>query len=173
MDPRTSFCEQTTAGDRKSLDVVHSAPPREVSHLPSHEASANDGHPDRGQPEQHTLFQQLDQILGTSAHPRLGASRPGEGLVSSENAFEEEASPDTPRPPQGAGQVLHVDVLLAQRVARDAMREEGGDVDFPDRPWMLSASDCGEEALDSNTDRPECELDRKHSTRSVFDWRYA
>ena len=183
MDPRTSICEQATAGSRKSSHTLHSASPRDVSHLPSHEPSANNALSDQRQPEQHTLFQELYQILGT---PRSGASRsgtgvemetqrdgkPGEGFTSSDNALEGESSPDTTA--TAAGQVaLHVDILLAQRVARDAMREEGEDVEFPDRPWTLSASDCGEEALDSNSDRPECELDRKHSTRSVFDWRYA
>ena len=177
MDPRTSICEQATAESRKSSHTPHSASPRSVSRLPGHEPSANNALPDQRQPEQQTLFQELYQILGTPAHPRLGASRSGTeaGMETLRDGKPGEGF--TPRRPQGAGaeQVppLHVDVLLAQRVARDAMREQGEDLELSDRPWTLSASDCGEEALDSNSDRPECELDRKHSTRSVFDWRYA
>ena len=179
-DPRTSFSEAAAVEDRNPLDFVHStSPPLGVSHLQCHAAPANKGD-GRNQPGQQLLFQELYQMLEPPTHPasdnlrpRMEIRRDGksweEGTTRPGCAFEEE-SPDTPRGPE---RTLHVDVLLAQRVVRDAMQEDGERGGFPNQPCMLSASECGEEAVDSGSNWPECGLDRKHSTRSVFDWGYA
>lgn len=168
-DPQILFRETAAFEDRKSYDC---ASPLQVSHSPAHVVPAKKG--------QQALFHELYQMLGPLADPGSDTLRSkmeirrdeksGEGV----RAFEEQqSSPDTPRGSQGPAQTLHLDILLAQRVVRDAMREEGEGPGFSDQMCMLSASECGEETLDSNSNRSECELDRNNSTRSVFDWRYA
>ena len=174
-DPRISF---VTVKDRNSLDF-----PLEVSHAQSHAAPANNGN-GRNQPGQQSLFQELYHLLEPPAHlgsdalrSKAETSRDGKSWEPSGRpgcAFEEESDTDAPRGPEMSEQALHVDVLLAQRVARDAMQEDGECEGFPYQSSMLSASECGEEAVeDSSSDWSECGLDRKHSTRSVFDWGYA
>jgi len=179
-DPQISFREAAAVEDRKSLDFVHSTPPSlQVSHLQTHAAPANkdDG---RQQPGQQALFQELYQMLEPSARPgsdtlrsTMEIRRDGKPGETDTRVFEEESSPDTPRGPRGPEQILHVDVLLAQRVVRDAMQEEGEGAGLPYQSCLLSGSECGEEAVDLNSNLSECGLDRKHSTRSVFDWGYA
>lgn len=174
-DPRISFGEAAAVDDRKSLDLVRSTSPLEVSHLQSHAAPANKGD-DRKPPRQQALFQELYQMLedpdseilrsGVEVH-RGGDS--GEGIIRQDCVIEG-STQDTPRVPGGPEETLHMDVLLAQRVARDAMQEDGECFGWS---CKLSASECGEEAVDPNSNWLECGLDRKYSTRSVFDWRYA
>ena len=178
-DPRISSGEIVAVEDGNSLGFVHSPPPSlEVPHLPSHAAPANKGD-NRNQPGQQSLFQELYQMLEPSAHPASDILRPKVGIRRGEGSWEasvlpgEESDPETPRGIGGPEQTLHVDVLLAQRVARDAMQEDEESVGFPIQSSMPSASECGEEAVDSSCNLSECMLDRKHSTRSVFDWGYA
>lgn len=179
-DLRISFRDPAAVEDRKSLDPVHSTcPPPEVSHFQSHGVPANKGD---GRKQQ-ALFQELYQMLEPPAHPGSDASHSrmdvcrdensGEGIIYPGCTVEEESSLDTPRGPKEPEQTLHVDILLARRVVRDAMQEDGEGVGFPDQSCMLSASECGEEALDSDPNWSECGLDRNKSTRSVFDWGYA
>ena len=172
-DPRISFREAAVVQDRNSLDSVHSTSPSlKVSHLESHAASANKSG-GRNQSGQQSLFQDLYQMLDPPAHPGSDVSRSKVNMARDEKSGEETICPDTPRGPGGPEQTLHVDVLLAQRTIRDAMREDGEYVEFLFRSCMLSASECGEEAADSDSSWSERGLDRKHSTRSVFDWGYA
>ena len=178
-DLQISFRETAAVEDCKSLGFVHSTSSLDVSHLQSYEVPGKKGDGRK----QKALFQEVYQMLDPPTHPGSDALRSKmeirrdensrEGITRPDCALEEESSPDTPRGPQGPEQTLHVDVLLAQRVARDAMWEEGEGVGFADQPCMLSASECGEEASDSNSNWSECGLDRKRSTRSVFDWGYA
>jgi hypothetical protein len=186
-DLRISFREAAAVEDRKSLDLVHSTSPSfEVSHLQSRAVPVNKGD-DRNRPKQQVLFQELYQMLEPRTHPgsdtlrsEMEICRDGEsrGRTTLQDCdldcdSEEGSSPDTPRGPGGPEQTLHVDVLLAQRVVRDAMQEDGECVEFSDQWCVLSASECGKEGMDSNAIWSECGLDRKHSTRSVFDWGYA
>jgi len=182
-DPRISFCEAAAVEDRKSLNSAHSTPSSpEVSHLQSHAVPADKG-TGRKEPGQLALFQELYQMLDSPGHPdfdilrsKMEIRRDGNSWVGirPDRASEEDSIPDTPRGPTRPEQALHVDVLLAQKVVRDAMQEDGECVVFPSQSCMLSASECGEEeVVDSNSNWSECGLDRKHSTRSVFDWRYA
>lgn len=169
-DPRISFRETAVPEDRKSFDSIHSTS-LEVSQLQSHTESANkdDG---RMKPGQQTLFQEVHQMLEFPSGMEIGRDgKLGEGIIHLDCALEEESSPDTARGLQGPELTLHVDILLAQRALRDAMEGEG--VGFPDQSCLLSASECGEEAVDSNSKWSDCGLDRKNSTRSVFDWGYA
>jgi len=179
-DPRVS---SVAVGDRDSLDFVHSTSPSlEVSHAQSHAVPGNN-YDGRNQPEEQPLFQELYQMLESPTHPgsdtlrsTVETRRDGtswEGSVRPGCAFEEEPNADSPRGTERPEQALHVDVLLAQRVVRDAMQEDGECEEFRYQSCMLSASECGEEAVDSSSDWSECGLDRKHSTRSVFDWGYA
>ena len=179
-DPRVSF---VAVEDGDFLDFVHSTSPSlEVSHAQGHAAPGNnsDG---RNQPGEQPLFQELYQMLELPTHPGSDTLRsetetrrdgePWQGSVSPGCASEEEPNADTPRGPEKPGQALHVDVLLAQRVVRDAMQEGGECEGLPYHSCMLSASECEEEAVDLGSNWSECGLDRKHSTRSVFDWGYA
>jgi len=179
-DPRISF---VAVEGRDSLGFLHSTSPSlEVSHAQSHAVPGNDGD-GRNQPGGQSSFQELYQMLESPTHPgsdalrsKVETRRDGkswEGSVRPGCAFEEESNADTPRGPERPEQALHVDVLLAQRVVRDAMQEDRECEGFPYQSCMLSASECGEEAVDSSSNWSECGLDRKHSTRSVFDWGYA
>jgi len=180
-DPQISFREAAAVDDRKSLDLVHSTSPSlEVSHLQSHAVPVNKGD-SREQPGQQALFHELYHMLEPLARPGSDTLRskmeirrdgePEERVIHPGYAFEEESSPDTPHGPRGPEQILHVDILLAQRVVRDAMQEEGEGVGLLDQSF--TPSECGEEAVDLNSNLSGCGLDRKHSTRSVFDWGYA
>ena len=179
-DPRISF---VTVEDHNSPDFVHpTSPLLEVSHTQSHTAPANNGDR-RNQPGQRSLFQELPQMLEPPAHPgsdilrsNVETDRDGkswEGSVPPGCAFGEESNTEAPRGPERHEQTLHVDILLAQRVVRDAMQADGDCEGSPYQSCMLSASECGEEVTDSSSNWSECGLDRKHSTRSVFDWGYA
>ena len=179
-DLQVSFREAGAVEDRKSLDFVHSTSPSlQVSHWESHRIPANKGNG----PKQQALFQELYQMLEPPTHSGSDASRSemetardensGEGIVYPDCASEGDSSPDTPCGLRGPGRTLHVDIILAQRVLRDAMWEDGEGVGFSDQSCIPSASECGEEVLDSNSNWSECGLDRKKSTRSVFDWGYA
>lgn len=175
-NPRISFRETAAVEDRESLDSIHSTSLR-VSQLQSHATPANkdDG---KMKPGQQALLQELYQMIEFSVHPAsdtlrsgMEMGRDGKSAEGITRTIEEESSPDIPRGLQGPEQTLHVDILLAQRVVRDAMQM--GAVGFPDQSFLLSASECGEEVVDSNSNWSECGLYRKNSTRSVFDWGYA
>lgn len=176
-DPRISFREAAAVEDRRSFELVRSTSPAlEASHLQSHAVPVNEGD-GRKQPRQQALFQELHQMLeppdSDTLRSRVGVHRdrkPGEGIIRQDCVNEEGSILDTPRGLGGPKQTLHVDILLAQRVVRDAMQEEEESLG---QPCALSASECGEEAVDSDSNWLECGLDRKHSTRSVFDWGYA
>ena len=172
-DPRISFREAAAVEDRKSLEFVLSmTPPPGVSHLQTQAVPMNDGD-GRKQPGQQALFKELYHMLQPLDSDPLRSRvdrKTGEGITRQDVVNEEGSAPDTPRGPEGSEQALHVDILLAQRVVRDAMQE---DEECLGQSCMLSASECGEEAVDSSSNWVECGLDRKHSTRSVFDWGYA
>ncbi|KAF9653200.1 hypothetical protein BDM02DRAFT_3125974 [Thelephora ganbajun] len=183
VDPRISFREAAAVEDRKSLDFVHSTSHSlEVSYLQSHTVSANkdDG---RKQPGQQALFQDLYQMLefperlgSGTLRSKMEIRRDGkseEGNIRSDCAFEEPIRDLSRGPRPGAEQTLHGDVLLAQKVVRDAMQQDEESMEFPYQSCVLSASECGEDAVDSNSNWSECGLDRKRSTRSIFDWGYA
>ena len=172
-DPQISSREATEVEGRNSLELVHSISPSiEVSHLGVHAVTADKGD-GRNQPAQQSLFQELYQLLDPLAHPNPDALRSETKIPDDGRSGEEVVCPVTPRGPGRSDQILHVDILLAQRVVRDAMQEDGEYAGFSYQSCMLSASECGEEAADSGSNLSECGLDRKHSTRSVFDWRYA
>lgn len=171
-DPRISFREAAAAEDRRSFEFIRStSPPLEVSHFQSHAMPVRKGDSLK-QPRQRALCQQPSD--SDTLRSRVGVHRdrgPGEGIIRQECVNEEEGSiPNTSRGPEGFEQTLHVDVLLAQRVVRDAMWE---DEECLGQSCVLSTSECGEEAVDSSSNWLECGLDRKYSTRSVFDWGYA
>lgn len=178
-DPRVSFREAAAVKRRKSCELVRSTCPLGVSHLEGHGVPANKS-VDEKQPRQQALFQELYHLLEPAAHLDPGHLRSrvevrrdeklGEGIIRRACVTEEESIPDTPRGTEGAEQNLHVDILLAQRVVREAMQE---DEEPLGRSYMLSASELGEELTESGSDWQECGLGRKHSTRSVFDWGYA
>ena len=181
-DPQISFHETAAVEDRKSLGSARSTSPSlGVSHLQSHAVPANKGD-GRNLPGHHVLFQELYQMLESVAHPgsdalRMEIRRDGnseEGAIRPGYDFEEGSNPSTPRGNRGPVQTLHLDILLAQRVVRDAMQEDAERVGFSDRSCMVSAaSEYGEEVEGPSSGWSECELARKHSTRSVFDWGYA
>ena len=178
-DPRISFREAAAVERRKSCELVRSTCPLEVSHLEGHGVPANKS-VDEKQPRQQALFHELYHMLEPAAHIDPGHLRSrvevrrdeklGEGIIRRACAIEEESIPDTPRGTEGVEQNLHVDIVLAQRVVREAMQE---DEECLGQSCMLSASECGEELTESGSDWQECGLGRKHSTRSVFDWGYA
>lgn len=172
-DPRTSSRETAEAEDRDPQEFVHSTSPSlEVPHLGGHAVPAENGD-GRNQPGHQSLSQELYQMLEPPVHSGPGTLRSEMRIGRDEKLEEGAICPDTPRGPGGSEQILHVDILLAQRVVRDAMQEDGECTGFSYQSCMLSASECGEEAVDSNSNWSECGLDRKHSTRSVFDWGYA
>ena len=176
-DPQVSFREAAAVEDRRSLEFVRSTSPSPgVSHLQSHAVPVKEGD-GRTQPGQQALFQELYQMLeppGSDAlRSRMEVHRdrkPGEGIIRQDCVNEEGSIPDAPRGPEGSEQELHADILLAQRVVRDVMQE---DEECLGQSYMQPALECGEEAVDSSSNWAECGLDRKHSTRSVFDWGYA
>ena len=175
-DPRISFREAAAVEDRRSFEFVRStSPPVEVSHLQSHPVPVDEGD-GRKQPRQEALLRELHQMLEPPGSDALRSGlkahkdrKPGEGIIH-QDRVNEGSIPGSPRGPEGCEQTLHVDILLAQRVVRDAMEEDEGCLG---QPCMLSASEYGEEVVDSSSNWLECGLDRKHSTRSVFDWGYA
>ena len=116
------------------------------------------------------MLQSPDSDCPRSRAEAHGDGKPGEEITRQDGVNEEGSIPDTPRGPEGSERTLHVDILLAQRVVRDAMEE---DEECLEQGCMLSASEYGEEGVDSSSNWVECGLDRKHSTRSVFDWGYA
>ena len=176
-DLRISLREAAAVEDRRSFQCLRSTtPPIGVSHLQTRPApvNENDG---KKEPRQQALFQELYQMLGPQDPDILRSGveahrdgKLGEGITRQDCVNEEGSVLDTPRGPGVSEQTVHVDILLAQRVVRDAMWE---DEECLGQSCMLSASECGEEAVDSSSDWVECGLDRKHSTRSVFDWEYA
>ena len=168
-DPRISFREAAAVEDRRSSEFLRSmSPPIGISHLQSHVVPVNEGD-DRKQPRQRALSQDLEPPDSDILRSRVG-DEVGEGIIRQDRVNKEGSIPDTPRGPGGSESTLHVDIVLAQRVVRDAMQE---DEECLGQSCMLSVSECGEEAADSSSNWVECGLDRKHSTRSVFDWGYA
>lgn len=177
-DPRISFREAAAVKDRKSFELVRSTYPPELSHLQDHAVPVKKDD-DRKQPKQQALFQELHHMLEPQVHPGSDPLRSvevcrdeklGEGITRRGCVIEEELNLDTSRGPDGSKQTLHMDILLAQRVVRDAMQEDEG---WLGQACMLSAMECGEEVADASPNWQECGVDRKHSTRSVFDWGYA
>ncbi|KAF9792496.1 hypothetical protein BJ322DRAFT_1029606 [Thelephora terrestris] len=177
-DPRISFREAAAVKDRKSFELVRSTHPRELSQLQDHAVPVKTGD-DRKQPKQQALFQELYHMLEPQVHPDSDTLRSvevrrdeklGEGIIRRGCVIGEGSNSDASRGPEGSEQTLHMDIVLAQRVLRDSMQE---DEEWLRQPCMLTGSECGDEVEDVSPNWQECGLDRKHSTRSVFDWGYA